>query len=326
MPDNVLTPPRIASETIMDASAAVERLAEIYERNTEFLRNALEAYVGGASLEARVRATYPFVRFARHTRPARFAPRLRCRLRSRRVRDFSDAAGSLSCRFHRADRASDPAPWRAGRDRQIGRADPNSLCLSTRHQHHGERSYPRPAPARSVRHARPADRRRDCRWHAACRPAAAARHVPRCPRGLFAASALPLHRVCSVRQPDAGQDVTAACRTGLSNARQHYRPRGACPAWLMLGHCAGSANTQAATTCSRTFARIRVLRGAAGFVLVGEEARKPVRTSCGRPEGLPNAPIDIANKRFLRMVSSRRNAAGTMHRMGERSYDPHEFM
>ena len=67
-------------------------------------------------------------------------------------------------------------------------------------------------------------------------------------------------------------------------------------------------------------------RPAAGFVLVGEEARKPVRTSCGRPEGLPNAPIDIANKRFLRMVSSRRNAAGTMHRMGERSYDPHEFM
>ena len=67
MPDNVLTPPRIASETFMDASAAVERLAEIYERNTEFLRNALEAYVGGASLEARVRATYPFVRFATST-------------------------------------------------------------------------------------------------------------------------------------------------------------------------------------------------------------------------------------------------------------------
>jgi len=67
MPDNILSPKRIAAEAFTDAVAAVARLAEIYERNISFLRAAFEAYVGGEPLDARVRATYPFVRITTAT-------------------------------------------------------------------------------------------------------------------------------------------------------------------------------------------------------------------------------------------------------------------
>ena len=62
-----LTPPPIATEAFTDAKAAVARLEEIYERNTRFLRDHFEAYVSGAVLSTRVRATYPFVRIATST-------------------------------------------------------------------------------------------------------------------------------------------------------------------------------------------------------------------------------------------------------------------
>lgn len=58
----IQSPKRIAAETFTDASAACERLEEIYERNTAFLRGRFEAFVQGEPLEKRVRATYPFVR------------------------------------------------------------------------------------------------------------------------------------------------------------------------------------------------------------------------------------------------------------------------
>ena len=56
------TPQRIATESFTDADAAVVRLIEIYERNTRFLRDCFEAYVNGEVRSTRVRATYPFVR------------------------------------------------------------------------------------------------------------------------------------------------------------------------------------------------------------------------------------------------------------------------
>jgi AMP nucleosidase len=62
MPDRMLSPKRIATEAFTDAATAVARIAEIYERNTGFLRETFEAYVGGEPLDLRVRATYPFVR------------------------------------------------------------------------------------------------------------------------------------------------------------------------------------------------------------------------------------------------------------------------
>jgi AMP nucleosidase len=56
------TPPTIATETFTDAASAVDRLDEIYQRNTQFLRDRFEAYINGAAPTARVRATYPLVR------------------------------------------------------------------------------------------------------------------------------------------------------------------------------------------------------------------------------------------------------------------------
>jgi hypothetical protein len=53
---------QIATEAFTDASAAVARLEEIYERNTGFLRERFEAFANGEALATRVRATYPFVR------------------------------------------------------------------------------------------------------------------------------------------------------------------------------------------------------------------------------------------------------------------------
>jgi len=67
MPDNILSPKRIAAEAFTDAAAAVARVTEIYERNVGFLRAAFEAYVRGEALDARVRATYPFVRITTGT-------------------------------------------------------------------------------------------------------------------------------------------------------------------------------------------------------------------------------------------------------------------
>src|SRR5260370_42224301 len=67
MPENILSPKPIAAEAFIDAHAAVARLAEIYERNVSFLRAAFEAYVRGEPLDARVRATYPFVRITTGT-------------------------------------------------------------------------------------------------------------------------------------------------------------------------------------------------------------------------------------------------------------------
>jgi AMP nucleosidase len=63
----VQSPPPIATEAFTDAAAAVARLEEIYERNTQFLRDRFEAYVNGGAITTRVRAYYPFVRMTTST-------------------------------------------------------------------------------------------------------------------------------------------------------------------------------------------------------------------------------------------------------------------
>jgi AMP nucleosidase len=63
----LLTPPHLPTERFTDARAAVERLEHIYRRNTAFLRQQFEAFAAGAPLDARVRATYPFVRITTDT-------------------------------------------------------------------------------------------------------------------------------------------------------------------------------------------------------------------------------------------------------------------
>jgi AMP nucleosidase len=64
---HMLAPTRIDTEAFSDASAAVARLEEIYERNTGFLRERFAAYAAGEPLAVRVRATYPFVRITTAT-------------------------------------------------------------------------------------------------------------------------------------------------------------------------------------------------------------------------------------------------------------------
>ncbi len=50
---SVRTPRHIATEAFTDAAAAVNRLDDIYERNTRFLRDRFEAYANGQPLTSR---------------------------------------------------------------------------------------------------------------------------------------------------------------------------------------------------------------------------------------------------------------------------------
>ena len=63
----VQTPQAVATEAFTDAGAAVGRLDELYEQNTQFLRDRFEAYANGELLGTRVRANYPFVRMTTST-------------------------------------------------------------------------------------------------------------------------------------------------------------------------------------------------------------------------------------------------------------------
>ncbi len=63
----IQSPPAIATEAFTDADAAVVRLEEIYDRNTQFLRDCFEAYLNGQAFTSHVRACYPFVRMTTAT-------------------------------------------------------------------------------------------------------------------------------------------------------------------------------------------------------------------------------------------------------------------
>ena len=74
---SVLAPPLFAAEAFTDATTAVARLDEIYDRNTRFLRDRFEAYVNG---EPPVRSIDPVrnpADFARHRKSASKKERLR---------------------------------------------------------------------------------------------------------------------------------------------------------------------------------------------------------------------------------------------------------
>ncbi len=63
----VATPPHIPMTGYRDAGAAVDRLIEIYNRNTTFLRSSFEAVVQGEVPEGRIRAFYPLIRVTTQT-------------------------------------------------------------------------------------------------------------------------------------------------------------------------------------------------------------------------------------------------------------------
>ena len=133
---SVLIPQCIATEAFTNATAAVARLEEIYERNTAFLRDCFRAFANGESTIMRVRATYPFVRITTATY-ARLDSRLSYGfVAGPGVHETTvNAARPFSRLFHRANRALDREPWGPGRDRRIGRADPSTFCISPRHQY-----------------------------------------------------------------------------------------------------------------------------------------------------------------------------------------------
>jgi len=59
----MLTPtPFIAPQSFFDADAALARVQEIYIQSIQHLRQAMQRYVAGEALPAKVRACYPFVR------------------------------------------------------------------------------------------------------------------------------------------------------------------------------------------------------------------------------------------------------------------------
>ncbi len=64
---NFASPPALSPEGFRDAEAAVERLIYIFERNTRFLREAFEAYLGGKTPAGGVRACYPQIQLTTQT-------------------------------------------------------------------------------------------------------------------------------------------------------------------------------------------------------------------------------------------------------------------
>src|ERR1700749_3609966 len=65
--EKIVTLPPIPTQAFTDAPSAVERLEQIYARNTAFLRERFEAYGRGDALGGRIRAWYPFVRVSTQT-------------------------------------------------------------------------------------------------------------------------------------------------------------------------------------------------------------------------------------------------------------------
>src|SRR3546814_21044733 len=59
---STLLPPVIPFTAFTDARAAVERLVEMYSRNTAFIRDAFSEYAQGRLADRRARAYYPAVR------------------------------------------------------------------------------------------------------------------------------------------------------------------------------------------------------------------------------------------------------------------------
>ena len=51
-PEKIVTPSLMATQAFTDAPSAVERLEQIYARNTAFLRDRFEAYGRGEALGA----------------------------------------------------------------------------------------------------------------------------------------------------------------------------------------------------------------------------------------------------------------------------------
>ena len=179
MPDNApapLTPTSLEPVSFTDPVAAVDRLCEIYERNTTFLREAFARYLDGDVASRRHRAFYPEVRFRNDTY-ARVDSRavLRARQRAGALQHDRHAAVAVPRLPDPPARAADPQPRRERRGGRVEGADPAALRprgrLPARRQ---EPAGADPAAARRVRRARHRPRQR---LHRQRHPRADARHA-----------------------------------------------------------------------------------------------------------------------------------------------------
>lgn len=64
MSESILSPEPVEPRTFDDARAAVDRLIELYETHTRFLRSAFEQWQANTAPSARFRAFYPEIRFS----------------------------------------------------------------------------------------------------------------------------------------------------------------------------------------------------------------------------------------------------------------------
>ena len=67
MTANIHVPPVFKSQSFVDPAAAVDRLVEIYTRNTEYLRSAFSLYLTGNLPAGKHRVYYPEIRFSINT-------------------------------------------------------------------------------------------------------------------------------------------------------------------------------------------------------------------------------------------------------------------
>lgn len=67
MKDDIISPPAFEPQTYQEPAAAVDRLVEIYNRNTKFLRDSFTRYLAGDLPGQKHRACYPEIRFRNDT-------------------------------------------------------------------------------------------------------------------------------------------------------------------------------------------------------------------------------------------------------------------
>lgn len=67
MTEAITSPPAFEPRTFHEPTAAVDRLIEIYDRNTSFLRDSFKRYLSGDLPASRHRACYPEIRFRNDT-------------------------------------------------------------------------------------------------------------------------------------------------------------------------------------------------------------------------------------------------------------------
>ena len=130
-PVTISMPRHVEPEEFTDAKAAVEALSALYERNTQFLRDAFDKVAKGEARDTmHFRAFYPEVRLSTSSY---------AQIDSRLAFGHVSAPGQYAATITRPDlfdnyleeqiQAADPQPWPSGDGSGIDDADPHPLRL-----------------------------------------------------------------------------------------------------------------------------------------------------------------------------------------------------